>query len=109
MLAQKADIHLAITPGTDVVLQNALMYVILNENLEDRDYIAANTVGFEQLEAEVQKYDPASASAICGINEDMIRHVARVYAKADSAMSGPWALTKVHMVLTGLWVLTTST
>ncbi|MEW5056273.1 nitrate reductase catalytic subunit [Cycloclasticus sp. 46_83_sub15_T18] len=87
MLAQKADIHLAITPGTDVVLQNALMYVILNENLEDRDYIAANTVGFEQLEAEVQKYDPASASAICGINEDMIRHVARVYAKADSAMS----------------------
>jgi len=87
MLAQKADIHLAITPGTDVVLQNALMYVILNENLEDRDYIEANTVGFEQLEAEVQKYDPTTAAAICGIDEDTIRHVARVYAKANAAMS----------------------
>lgn len=87
MLAQKADIHLAITPGTDVVLQNALMYVILNEGLEDRDYIDANTVGLEQLEAEVQKYDPTSAAAICGIDEDTIRNVARIYAKAGAAMS----------------------
>lgn len=87
MLAQKADIHLAITPGTDVVLQNALMYVILDEGLEDREYIEANTVGLEQLEAEVQKYDPTSASAICGIDEDTIRNVARIYAKAGSAMS----------------------
>ena len=87
MLAQKADIHLAITPGTDVVLQNALMYVILNEGLEDREYIDANTVGLEQLEMEVQKYDPTTASAICGIDEDTIRNVARLYAKADSAMS----------------------
>jgi predicted molibdopterin-dependent oxidoreductase YjgC len=87
MLAQKADIHLAITPGTDVVLQNALMYVILDEGLEDREYIEANTVGLEQLEAEVQKYDPTSAAAICGIDEDTIRNVARIYAKAGSAMS----------------------
>ncbi len=87
MLAQNADIHLAITPGTDVVLQNAMMYVILDENLEDRDYIEANCVGFEQLEQEVQKYDPASASKICGIDEDTIRNVARIYAKAGSAMS----------------------
>lgn len=87
MLAQNADIHLAITPGTDVVLQNAMMYVILDENLEDRDYIDANCVGFEQLEQEVQKYDPASAAKICGIDEDTIRNVARIYAKAGAAMS----------------------
>ncbi len=87
MLAQKADIHLAITPGTDVVLQNALMHVILKEGLEDRDYIEANTNGFEQLETEVQKYDPTTAAAICGIDEDTIRNVAKIYAKADSAMS----------------------
>ena len=35
MLAQFADIHLPITPGTDVVLINSLMYVILDEGLED--------------------------------------------------------------------------
>ena len=87
MLAQNADMHLAITPGTDVVLQNALMHVILDEGLEDRDYIAANCSDFELLEREVQKYDPVSASKICGIDEDIIRNVARLYARADAAMS----------------------
>jgi predicted molibdopterin-dependent oxidoreductase YjgC len=87
MLAQKADIHLAVTPGTDLVLMNALVYVILNEGLEDSAYIEANTVGIEELRAEVQNYDPSSAAAICGIDEDTIRNVARIYAKAGSAMS----------------------
>ncbi|HFD88265.1 MAG TPA: nitrate reductase [Gammaproteobacteria bacterium] len=86
MLAQNADIHLPITPGTDVVLQNALLHVILDEGLEDREYIEANTVGFEQVEQEVQKYDPTTAAKICGIDEDTIRNVARLFAKADSAM-----------------------
>ncbi|MBL4584305.1 MAG: nitrate reductase [Pseudomonadales bacterium] len=87
MFAQQADMHLAITPGTDVVLQNALIHVILDEGLEDREYIKANTVGFEQLEIEVAKYDPVTASKICGIDEDTIRNVARIYAKAGAATS----------------------
>lgn len=87
MLAQFADIHLPITPGTDVVLMNALMHVILKEGLEDRDYINQHTKGIEALEACVKDYDPITASRICGINEDTIRHVARVYAKAGAAMS----------------------
>ncbi len=86
MLAQNADMHLPIRPGTDVVLQNALMHVILDEGLEDRAYIEANTNGFEALAAEVKNYDPTTAAKICGIDEDTIRHVARLYAKADAAM-----------------------
>jgi ferredoxin-nitrate reductase len=87
MLAQFADIHLPITPGTDVVLQNSLMHVILAEGLEDREYINANTQGIEEVEALVKDYDPVSASKICGIDEDTIRNVARLYAKAGAAMS----------------------
>ncbi len=87
MLAQNADMHLPITPGTDVVLLNALMHVILDEGLEDRAYIEENCVGIEALEAEVAKYDPTTAAKICGIDEDTIRNVARLYAKADAAMS----------------------
>lgn len=87
MFAQFADIHLPITPGTDVVLQNALIHVILKEGLEDRAYINAHTKGIEALEACVQAYDPTTAARICGIDEDTIRHVARLYAKAKSAMS----------------------
>lgn len=87
MLAQFADIHLAVTPGTDVVLMNSLMHVILAEGLEDRDYINAHTNGIEEVEACVKDYDPITASKICGIDEDTIRHVARLYAKAGAAMS----------------------
>lgn len=87
MFAQFADIHLPITPGTDVVLQNALMHVILKEGLEDREYINAHTKGIEALEACVRDYDPTTAARICGIDEDTIRHVARLYAKAKCAMS----------------------
>ncbi|RLT87613.1 MULTISPECIES: molybdopterin oxidoreductase family protein [unclassified Ketobacter] len=87
MFAQFADIHLPITPGTDVVLQNALMHVILAEGLEDRDYIDAHTNGIEALENCVKDYDPTTAARICGIDEDTIRNVARLYANAGAAMS----------------------
>jgi anaerobic selenocysteine-containing dehydrogenase len=86
MLAQSADIHLTVTPGTDIVLMNALMYVILNEGLEDKDYIEKNTNGLDELKAEVDKYDPVTASKICGIDEDTIRVVARLFAKSKAAM-----------------------
>ena len=87
MLAQFADIHLPITPGTDVVLQNALMHVIFDENLEDANYIEVNTNDIEALREEVAKYDPTTAAKICGIDEDTIRSVARLYANAGAAMS----------------------
>ncbi|HGG59758.1 MAG TPA: nitrate reductase [Gammaproteobacteria bacterium] len=86
MLAQNAHIHLPIRPGTDVVLQNALMHVIFAENLQDEDYIAANTTGIEELRAEVEKWDPRTAARVCGIDEDTIRVVARTFAKAGAAM-----------------------
>lgn len=87
MFAQMADMHLAISPGTDVVLLNSLAHVILKEGLQDRDYIAAHTSGFEEFAQLVEQYDPVSASKICGIDEDTIRNVARLYAKAGAAMT----------------------
>ena len=87
MLAQFADIHLPITPGTDTVLINAMLYVIFAEGLQDDAYIAAHTNGIDALRALVADYDPKTAQHICGIDEDRIRTVARLYAKAPAAMS----------------------
>jgi anaerobic selenocysteine-containing dehydrogenase len=86
MLAQNAHRHLAITPGTDVVLMNAMMHVIFAEGLEDKQYIEANTVGIDALREEVIKYDPVTAAKICGIDEDTIRHIARLFANSGAAM-----------------------
>ncbi|MEN8175331.1 MAG: nitrate reductase [Pseudomonadota bacterium] len=87
MLAQSADIHLPVTPGTDVVLLNALAHVILKEGLADMDYVRAHTEGFDAFQAEVEHWDPYTASAVCSIDEDTIRNVARVYARANAAMT----------------------
>ena len=87
MFAQMADMHLPITPGTDLVLLNALAHVIVREGLADRDYIDAHTSGVDEFARLVAQYDPTTAAAICGIDEDTIRHVARLYARAGAAMS----------------------
>jgi len=87
MFAQFADIHLPVAPGTDLVLLNALAHVILEEGLADQDYIAAHTRGYAEFAALVGEYDPVSAARICGIDEDTIRNVARVYGRAGAAMT----------------------
>jgi len=93
MLAQFADIHLPITPGTDCVLINSMLHVIFKEGLEDRAYLEAHTNNLAELEALVtqDKWAPENAQKECGIDEDRIRMVARIYAKADSAM-GIWTM-----------------
>ena len=63
--------------------------VILAEGLADAGYIADNTTGIDELRAEVAKWDPTTAAAVCGIDEDRIRLVARLYARAPAAMHAP--------------------
>ena len=87
MFAQFADIHLPITPGTDLVLLNSLAHVIFDEGLDDRNYIDSYTNGYQEFSKLVEEYDPVTAAKICGIDEDTIRHVARLYATAGAAMS----------------------
>ena len=87
MFAQFADMHLAITPGTDLVFLNSLAHVILDEGLEDEEYLFAHTVRPNDFENVLQDYDPDSAAKICGIDADTIRTVARLYANAGAAMS----------------------
>jgi len=87
MFAQFADIHLPITPGTDCVLINSMMNVIFSEGLADEDYINRHTVGVETLKKTCANFPPESAQHQCGIDQDTIRQVARLYGKAGTAMS----------------------
>jgi ferredoxin-nitrate reductase len=84
---QSADIHLTIAPGTDVVLLNSMAYVILNDKLEDREYINERTTRGNDFEKNLEDFAPDKAAKICGIDADTIRLVARTYAKAGAAMA----------------------
>jgi anaerobic selenocysteine-containing dehydrogenase len=78
--ARCADWYLPINPGTDAALALAMMHVIINENLYDRDYVSRHTLGFEQLRQRVQEYAPARAALWTGIPAADIERLAHEYA-----------------------------
>lgn len=84
-LSKRADIHLKLRPGTNVALVNGLMHVILEEGLEDKQFIAERTENFEALRDLVKSYTPERVAEICGVDPDMLREAARLYATVDRA------------------------
>ena len=85
--AEAADLHLAILPGTDIALYNAMLHVLLWEDLVDAEYIREHTEGFEALKAIVRDYTPAMAADICGVKAEDIVTAARWFGKAPAALS----------------------
>jgi len=78
--AKLADWYLPINPGTDAALALGLMYVIINENLFDADYVSRCTIGFGELKARAQQYPSEKVARWTGISADDIRKLAREYA-----------------------------
>jgi formate dehydrogenase major subunit len=85
-LARVAHRFLQFKPDTDVALLNAMMHVIVAENLVDQDFIANRTEGYEALRKNVQAYSPELMAPICGIDAETIRYVARLYATSKGSM-----------------------
>ena len=85
--ADFADLHLPIRPGSDIALLNSMLYVLLDENLIDRQYIAQHTSGFGALINAVKDYAPRVAQEICGIPECLIVEAALIFGKAERAIS----------------------
>src|SRR5882757_3167026 len=92
--AALADEHLAINPGTDAALALGMMHVILKMGLEDREYIARCTTGFDELKAHAlgSEYSVEKVAAATGISAEVIVRLARDYAMAGrvgAENSGP--------------------
>ena len=85
--ADFADLHLAIRPGSDIALLNSMLYVLLDENLIDREFVAQHTNGFGGLIKVVKGYAPKAVEEICGIPECLIVEAALIFGKAERAMS----------------------
>jgi len=73
-------------PGADVAMLNAIMHVIVEEQLFDRQYVEAMTEGWEAQKAHLAAYAPEKMEAICGIPARTLREVAREFAGAKAAM-----------------------
>jgi formate dehydrogenase major subunit len=85
-LARYATHMLQFKPGADVSMLNAIMHVIVEEGLYDRQYIQAQTEGFERMRSHLREFTPEAMAPICGIDADTLRTVARKYATAQRAI-----------------------
>jgi len=85
-LTRHATHFVQFKPASDVALLNAMMNVIVSENLVDQDFIDTNTEGYEELRLHLLDYTPEKMAEICGVSSEEIRQIARLYASAKNAM-----------------------
>ncbi|AGQ31163.1 formate dehydrogenase subunit alpha [Serratia liquefaciens] len=83
--ARIADQHLQIKNGCNMALVNAFAYVLIEENLYDRDYVAKYTEGFEAYRQQLADYAPEAVEHLTGVTAQQIRQAMRTYASAPSA------------------------
>jgi anaerobic selenocysteine-containing dehydrogenase len=84
--AEAADIHLQPFPGTDAALVFAMLQVMRREGLIDRAFLAAHTIGWDELEARLDPCTPAWGEAQTGVPAADIEEVARLYARGPSLL-----------------------
>ncbi|HJU66399.1 MAG TPA: molybdopterin-dependent oxidoreductase, partial [Gemmatimonadaceae bacterium] len=90
-LADRADIHLQMLPGTDVALLSAMLRHIVHAGLHDREFIARRTHGFDAAVAAAERYTPELAESITGVPANLIAEAAEVYARGPRS-STLWAM-----------------
>jgi thiosulfate reductase/polysulfide reductase chain A len=85
--AAKAAEWLPIRPGTDLAFHLAVLSVIIQEGLYNRDFVAHYTIGFDELQRQISHYTPEWAAPLTGIQAETITRIAREFAAA-----APYAL-----------------
>jgi anaerobic selenocysteine-containing dehydrogenase len=83
--ARLADQHVQLRPGTDAALALGMMHVIVRDRLEDVDFIARHTVGFDALRGRLAEYPPERVAMITGLAIGEIEDLARTYATTRPA------------------------
>jgi formate dehydrogenase major subunit len=82
--ARLADKYIRFNPSTHIALANNMMYYIIKEGLENKEFIKERTKGFDDLKKTCEKY--ADATKIHGVPQATVQEFARQYAKAKNAV-----------------------
>lgn len=85
--ADLADVYLALKPGTDVALLNAMLHVLIEKDFLDKGFIQDHTTGWEELKNSVLGFSVEKAGKICGLSEDEIRKAAECFGQSKAALS----------------------
>ena len=82
-----ADLFLPIQPGTDVMLFNGMLHIMLWEGWIDNDFINTYTDGFDVLKATVRDCTPELTADICGIKKEDLFAAAKMFSTSKATLS----------------------
>ncbi|MDP3137885.1 MAG: molybdopterin-dependent oxidoreductase, partial [Burkholderiaceae bacterium] len=85
--ADIADLHLALQPGTDVMLFNGMLHIMLWEGWIDRAWVEAHTSGFDALKTLVRDCTPDVVAQTCGVSREDLHTAARLFATSGATLS----------------------
>lgn len=85
-VAEHADYHCQVKPGTDVAFYNAIMHEVIRLGLIDRDFIRERVSNYDELARTVADYPPERAAQITGVDADLIRTVAKEWGEAGAGV-----------------------
>jgi predicted molibdopterin-dependent oxidoreductase YjgC len=84
-------LHLRHRPGSDTALLNGLMYIILKNGWEDKDFIAERCENFDEFRETVLQYPPEKTSEITGVPVEQLRRAAEIMG-TTRPMAVFWAM-----------------
>ena len=86
-VSRAADVHLAPRPGTNLALMNAIIRELIERGWVDHEYVAAHTLGFEQLQKTVSSCSFARAAEICDVAVRELEHAAEIVGTSERLLS----------------------
>lgn len=93
--AMMADLYLPLKPRSDLALINAMLRIVIEEELYDSHFVAEHTTGFDELRASLEPYTLEFAEQVTGLSKELIRKTALQYAQAEAAFIG-WTMGVNH-------------
>ena len=85
-LARQADIHLALKPGTDVVVALSVHRYLFEHDLTDQRFLAEHTNGADQLRGRAAEWTFDRAAEVAGLDPELLEHFAEMYADISPAV-----------------------
>ncbi|MEM1180417.1 MAG: molybdopterin-dependent oxidoreductase [Acidobacteriota bacterium] len=81
--AKKADIFLQVQPGGDAFMMLAMLGTLVQEGLENREFLDKRTAGWREVKRGLEAIDVDDYSRRAGLDPETVRQVARDYAAAE--------------------------
>jgi anaerobic selenocysteine-containing dehydrogenase len=86
-VAREADVHLAVRSGTNMALMNGLLREIIHRGWYDEGYVAAHTVGFDELCRVVDGYPAERVADICDVRAADVERAAELLGTSQRLLS----------------------